>query len=116
MEADLSRYYGIDYRDRWRLDEHGHPRLTLRMILVRLRHLPGDSATAIATKGEPEWTRLEVLITDLWSAWAGKEHPAIAKARRSSRRFQPAERLRAFGDARRRRRERKRKIAAGEIT
>lgn len=116
MEADLSRYHQIDYRDRWRLDEHGRPRLTLRMIAVRVRHLPLDSATAIAVNGEPGWDRLHVLTADVWSALTGKEHPALAVARKSRGKFLSAERVKAILAARRRARERKRKIEAGEIT
>ena len=48
VEADLSRYHHIDYRDRGRFGPDGRRLLTLRMILVRVRHLPPESATAIA--------------------------------------------------------------------
>lgn len=116
MEADLSRYYGIDYRDRWRQDEIGRPRLTLRMIAVRVRHLPPDSAVVVAINGEPGWTRDQVLTADVWSALAGKEHAALAAARKSQGRTMTAEFLNALGAARRRLRERKQKIASGEIT
>lgn len=114
MEADLQRYYQIDYRDRWRGD------LTLRRLSVLVRHLPPGSATSTALNGgDPEWTRSEVLLTDLWSAWAGKEHPRIAEARKKgkrSRRSWSAQRLDRYRRARQRARERKRKIASGEIT
>ena len=44
IEADLSLHYGLDLRDHYRRDDDGRPLLTLRQIMVRLRHLPWDSA------------------------------------------------------------------------
>jgi hypothetical protein len=74
VEADLSRFHQIDYRDRWRFDEHGR-RLTLRMIAVRVRHLPADSATAMALGGSG-WTVGDFLAADQFRALAGQAHPA----------------------------------------
>lgn len=117
MEADLQRFYGVDYRDRWRPDEHGRPRLTLRRLHVLVAHLPPDSATAaVVGDGEPGWSRSDVLLTDLWSAWTGKEHPRIARARRSHGRPVSADRMRRLREARARARDRRRRIESGEIT
>lgn len=116
VEADLARYYQLDWRDRWRTDGAGRPLLGLRRLAVLVRHLPSDSATVTAVTGEEGWTRDQVLLTDLWSAWAGKEHPAIADARRRHRRPLTAERLERLRSARARARERRRQIESGELT
>lgn len=82
MEADLSRYHQLDYRDRWRFDELGRRRLTLRMISVRVRTLPAGSALRTALNdGRPEWGDTEYLLADVWQASAGskKPHPARPK-------------------------------------
>lgn len=84
MEADLSHYHGIDYRDRWRV-EHGRRVLTLRMIAVRIRHLPVDSVVAtLARDGEPAWELRDLLLAHVWQAAAHskKPHPLLAKAGR----------------------------------
>ncbi|QDQ97984.1 hypothetical protein [Tomitella fengzijianii] len=76
MEADLHRYYGIDYRDRWRRDTRGRRNLTLRMIWVRVRHLPRESATQIHLNGgQIAWGWTEYLLADLWALTARKRHP-----------------------------------------
>lgn len=75
----MSRYHHLDYRDRWRFDEHGRRRLTLRMIAVRVQSLPPGSALRTALNGgRPEWGDSEYLLSDLWQATSGskKPHPA----------------------------------------
>ena len=111
MEVDLSRYHQIDYRDRWRFGADGARKLTLRMIAVRVKHLPADSATAIATGGSG-WTLTHHLIADVFHATAREQHPWKPKQGKG---FDPerAKRLRA---AKVRGRERQRAIDAGEIT
>jgi hypothetical protein len=74
VESDLSRYHNIDYRDRWRFDADGVRRLTLRMINVRLKHLPADSATAIADGGDG-WTLSDHMRAHIYGATAGEKHP-----------------------------------------
>ena len=74
MESDLSRYHNIDYRDRWRFDPDGTRRLTLRMILVRLRNLPEYAATRIAEGGDG-WTLENHLQAHTYGATAGQKHP-----------------------------------------
>lgn len=73
VESDLDRFWGIDYRDRWRRDSAGHRALTLRQIHVRLSNLPGESALAI-TLGRR--TGAELLLMDVYKAIAGQDHPA----------------------------------------
>lgn len=111
VEADLSRYHQIDYRDRWRFDADGHRRLTLRMILVRVRHLPSDAATTLALGGSG-WTQTNHLLADVFHATAGKPHPGLPKAIKGS----DPKRDKALRAARARARERQRAIDAGEIT
>lgn len=105
MEADLQRFYRIDYRDRWRGD------LTLRRIWVLIHHLPGDSASARALGG-PGLDTTHVLLADVFAALVGKPHPLrnVTPAAPS-----PA-RVARLRDARRRAAERQRAIDSGEIT
>jgi hypothetical protein len=111
VEVDLSRYHQIDYRDRWRFDADGARKLTLRMIAVRVKHLPADSATAIATGGTG-WTLTDHLLADVFHATGGNPHPWKPKQVKGS---DPA-REKAKQAARARARERQRAIDAGEIT
>ncbi|WP_328660360.1 hypothetical protein [Nocardia salmonicida] len=80
MEADLDRFYNRDIRDLWRFDRHGRRRLTLRMVYVRIIHLPAESALAIdATGGRVPWSLTDHLVADLWTLTArqgmGKKAP-----------------------------------------
>ena len=111
VESDLSQYHHIDYRDRWRFDPDGRRRLTLRMIAVRVRYLPPDSASA-TTSGGSGWTVADYLLADLFHATAGHAHPALPT---SSPIANPA-REKALRAGRARARERQRAIDAGEIT
>lgn len=118
MEADLARHYHLDYRDRWRHDDHDRPLLTLRRLNALLRALPPhDSAVAAALNGQPIPSRAEVLLAEIWSLWADKgvEHPLLKELRNRPRPVTP-ERASALTAARRRARERRRAIEAGDIT
>lgn len=66
MEADLRQFFGVDYRDRWRHDDDGLPRLTLRQIAVYVfrRPVPGG-AVEEALVGFNPVPRLEVLVDEL---------------------------------------------------
>lgn len=115
VEADLARYYSIDYRDRWR------GTLTLRQLFVRIQHLPPDSATGTVLRGgKPHWTLEAMLLDNLRMSLTGtKEKPAKPhpmRPRPQPHRRQTPERKRKLADARRRRHERQRRIDAGEIT
>lgn len=110
MESDLSRYHQIDYRDRWRYDDNGVRKLTLRMIAVRIRHLPADSSIAIA-RGGSGWLIGDYLLADLFHATSGRAHPA------NPRPDAPPDPVRekSLNAARARAKERQRQIDAGEI-
>lgn len=103
MEADLQRFYGIDYRDRWR--DGG--RLTLRRLYVLLANLPPESAlAALERDGKPDIRLEHVMLGDIWQATARsrKPHPLISDARRDARKkkaITPARRKK-LADARRR--------------
>lgn len=73
VESDLSRFWSIDYRDRWRFDSEGRRRLTLRQIHARISHLPADSALAIVMGRR---SPIELLTMDVFEAVAGQVHPA----------------------------------------
>lgn len=112
MEADLQRFYGLDYRDRWR---DGTGRLTLRRLAVLIEHLPADSALAAEAKVQ-DWSLTNVLIAQLWQLWAGKPHPMLqSTVKQLGRAGVAPERLRAVQDFRRRARERELAIERGEI-
>lgn len=75
IEADLSRFHHIDYRDRWRRDVDGVRRLTLRMIYVRVIHLPADSALSLHySDGASAWDLHAHLLADLSARLAGIEY------------------------------------------
>lgn len=86
VEADLSRFYGIDIRDRWLTDALGRPRLTLRMMVVRLRHLPLDSAVSqCENEGEKPWERVEHQLDEIrrhLAALGGDKNPKPDPGRR----------------------------------
>lgn len=124
MEADLSRYYGLDLRDHWRSDADGRPRLTLRMIVVRVRYLPRDSACALilADQDSPLWSRTDELLDELRREVAAsrgvkrpKPHPDRVKGKRARKHDDP-DRARRRARAKARKRERDRQIEEGVIT
>lgn len=73
VESDLHRFWGIDYRDRWRFDSDGRRRLTLRQIHARLSHLPADSALAVSMGRR---SPMELLLMDIYEPLANRVHPA----------------------------------------
>ncbi|SUA72655.1 Uncharacterised protein [Nocardia otitidiscaviarum] len=80
IERDLARIYGIRYSDRWRFDQDGTRRLTLREIWIRIQELPHDSSLVRATnQGRARWSTTDYLLADLWQAWTGKPHYARPK-------------------------------------
>lgn len=105
VESDLSRYHGLHLADLFT----GH--LTVRRLLVLIKHLPEDSALGRAMG---RWTVPEYLLSHVWQAAARskKPHPATPKAQT----YRSPKRERALQRARARARERARAIAAGEIT
>jgi len=113
VEADLSRFHGIDYRDRWRAHPDGGRRLSLRMIFVRVRHLPHDAATVLAIGGHG-WSLTDFLLADLFHASANAPHPDRPTA--SAVKAYDPEREKRVRAAKRRAVERARAIEAGDIT
>jgi len=80
VEADLARWYHCDLRDLWRVGADGGRLLTLRMLAVRIRHLPADSALArLQNDGHTAWTLHDFLVSDVFQALTGKVHPARPK-------------------------------------
>jgi hypothetical protein len=73
VESDLHRFWGVDYRDRWRFDADNRRLLTLRQIYARISHLPADSALAIVMGRR---SPIELLTMDVFEAVAGQAHPA----------------------------------------
>jgi hypothetical protein len=110
VEADLQRFYGIDYRDRWRGG------LTLRRLLVLIRHLPEESALTVALADGMRWSLEAHLLDDLrmWLTGSKKQpakpHPArpLGNPKRLN--------AEAIAAGRRRRALSLRAIEAGEIT
>lgn len=77
IESDLHRFWGIDYRDRWRFDENGCRRLTLRQVFARLSNPPRESRLAIALNGGKELQSDTALaVMDLQEAFTGRRHPS----------------------------------------
>ena len=110
VEADLSRYYHIDYRDRWRFNKRGERKLTLRMIAVRVAHLPHDSAISHAVLGaQAGWGVAEYLLADVWQASSGSEkgHPARPDSTDSSTKEDSPERKKKVKRAKQRARARR---------
>lgn len=70
LEADLRRFYHVDYRDRWRAA------LTLRQVWVFVRRLPHDAASLIdAETGNQPWTRAEIIGARSWEMFTRKWYP-----------------------------------------
>lgn len=68
LEADLRRFYGIDYRD--------PAAYTLRQVWVMIRRLPIESATMAARcGGDAPWSRGDVLAARNWELWTRKRYP-----------------------------------------
>ncbi|WP_109413164.1 hypothetical protein [Mycobacteroides chelonae] len=108
VEADLSTFHHIDYRDRWRRDDEGIRRLTLRMIHVRVRYLPATSALSLHfSKGRSMWDLHAHLLADLNMALTGQKYDRTGEAsgvdqerttRREKRRESSRKRARAHNN------------------
>ena len=68
VEADLLRFYGVDYRDRWRGG------LSIRRLLVLVRGLPDDSAYKSAVAGVYPISPETLVLMDIFQALGGKQH------------------------------------------
>jgi hypothetical protein len=116
VEADLQRFYAVDYRDRWRRGSG----LTLRRISVLVDHLPEDSALHLRlNEGEPVPSLTDVLLADIWQAVtrSKRPHKVIRNLQTRSRSLRVAapDRQRAIARARRRAARRRALIESGEI-
>lgn len=68
LEADLLRFYGVDYR--------APGAVTMRQVWVMIRRLPIESATLVARNGgELPWTRGEIIAAREWELWTRKRYP-----------------------------------------
>jgi hypothetical protein len=119
VEADLQRWYHVDYRDRWRGD------LTLRRILVLIQHLPPESAVAGIIRGDEMYWPVEAhLLDDLRMTLAAvntpsnkpKPTPHPQRPRGQRRVRETPERRKKLADARRRAQARRKAIAEGRLT
>jgi hypothetical protein len=101
VESDLARFWNIDYRDRWRLDD-GRRRLTLRQIHARLSHLPADSALAVEMGRR---SPVELLLMDIYEPLAGRAHPArpLSPEQAAERHAEAAAKAKARADYEKRR-------------
>jgi hypothetical protein len=116
VEADLARYYHVDYRDRWAAERP----LTLRRIAVLLRYLPAGAAT-YDVLDIAVWARTDHLLDDVrrtLRGMMGEKDPKPYPGRFAAAGSMPVspERQRRLNAARRRARERRRLIADGTIT
>lgn len=74
VEADLQRFYGVDFADYWRGE------LSIRRLSVLIHHLPPESACARQlSKTEAGWDVHAYLLSDLYHAFTGNPHPARPK-------------------------------------
>lgn len=108
LEADLA-HLGIDLCDLWRR------RLTLRRVAVLVRHLTAHESALITylNDGVPMLSMNDLLLMQVWEATTGERHPA--RPEESPAKADDPARLRKMAAARARKRERERRIAAGEI-
>lgn len=73
VESDLRARWGLDYADRWHLDDRGRPALTLRRIWSCIRRSLPTSALAVADNGGREvWTAQTFATARVWEALTGK--------------------------------------------
>lgn len=115
VEADLARYYHVDYRDRWRRDAAGRRLLTLRMIRARVKYLPPQSAVGQVLKLDTGFTVGDYLLTDIFKALTGKTHPARPKATPQRKVAKTTRRAGQVAAAKRRKKAREEQIARGEL-
>ncbi|MGN0095038.1 MAG: hypothetical protein ACI38U_03140 [Corynebacterium sp.] len=108
IEADLQRYYHIDYRDRWRPDSG----LTYRRLLVLLDGLPPESLFRSAVAHRSPISRIEDGLIDVWEAFAGKRHPKRNEKPERERREEALEKKREIESQRRAAREQNRRALA----
>ena len=117
MEADLARWYHIDYGDRWR------GRLSLRRLRVLVWHLPAESALHAKLRDSAQvWGVAEHLLDDirmsvqaLTSKKRPKPHPQRPRPGARLRKTDPA-RERKLAQARARARARRNALEKGPVS
>jgi hypothetical protein len=100
VESDLSRFWNLEYPDRWRFHA-GRRRLTLRQIHVRLSRPPVDGALALAMNfGKRPHSDTALVVMDLFEAMTGRRHPSrpMPPAERQQRDAQAAAEAKARAD------------------
>lgn len=76
VEADFARFYpGIDYRDRYRRNQQGRPRLSVRRLLLLVDRLPPESWFASEMAERYPLSREQAALYDVYAALAGEKHP-----------------------------------------
>lgn len=67
VEADLQLHYGIDYRDRFRIDTAtGRPVLTLRRLAVLVSRIPRHESKVVETLlGHRPWSREAAMLDEV---------------------------------------------------
>lgn len=73
VESDLGQFWNLDYRDRWRRDDVGRRRLTLRQIYARVSNLRPEMALAVALQRR---SPTDLLLMDLYEAVTRTRHPS----------------------------------------
>lgn len=74
VEVDFQRFYGLDYRDRYR-PGGGASRLTFRRMLLLVEYLPRESFFKSACDGRPARSFTDERLMDIPEALTGKPHP-----------------------------------------
>jgi hypothetical protein len=101
VEADLQRFHGIDYRDRFR-PGGGASHLTIRRLLVLVEFLPAESQFHAAREDRSAASLTANAVMDVWESLTNQKHPGRAStAQRRQQAIEAAERTRLI--ARRRR-------------
>jgi len=109
LESDLLKHFGVDLLDVWRFDSDGNRKLSYRRIMNLVKFLPTDSATSLAL-GASEWKLEHYLLAHLFQAFSGTPHPGLPNAVEKD-----DDRQKILDNARERAKERKDKLASGEI-
>jgi len=75
LEADLTRYYGVD------LTDYRQGRMSMRRLSVLADHLPDGGHVWAAQTGEQQgWSVEALLLADVFWALTGEQHPSRQKS------------------------------------
>lgn len=123
MEAELQRFCGVDYRDRWRFDEHGRRRLTLRRVFRLFQGFPETESRLVwllVNDGQPIWPVTAHIVDDLRIAMTSDKkrqsppHPARFSKKKVRSGWGDPKRIRSLMAARQRARARRLQLAGEE--